>query len=299
MPTSVPALDRAADILRFLGASPRSRFTLSEVARGTSISKATCSSVLSALEGHQMVHRDALLRFGLGDALLQLAEARRLHFPAFDAARGEAARLAGTTGLSVAIIARDGEDLVILDMLGDTQPAHLHMRMGMRVPLQPPIGTIFKAWAPTKEIDEWVDRLMAEFGGERSVHLSAIATMRSRKYSLGGEHDLNLELEAALRRLDRHDSDVRALEVALVVADKIRNFQSSDGRRSDDLVNSLIGPIFDNDGSVSMTLNVYGPLGTIRRSDLPNLVPVVLQASAAVTARTGGRLPAYWHTPTK
>lgn len=281
-------------VLTHLAEHPRERFTLSEVARACGLSKATSASILATLETHGMVTRDPGLRYGLGDHPLRLAEARRAQFPAWESAREQAARLAGRTGFSVALIARERDDLVILDMIGDSRPNHLHMRIGMRVPLAPPIGTIFKAWSPVEEIDAWVEALVAEFGGDRHRHLSAIAALRSRGYSLGGEADLHLGLEAALARLNRRDDDTRALEVALVVADKIRNFDR-DPEHADAPVNSVIGPVFGPDGDVVLTMNLYGPLGTIAEHDLPELVPPLLQAAAAVTQRTGGRLPTSWH----
>ena len=298
MPSPVPALDRAVTILDHLAAHPRDRFTLSDLARSCGISKATTASVLAALVSHGVVRRDNSLRYCLGDRLIQLGEARRSHFRAFDAAREEMTRLAGRTGLSVAAIAREGDDLVILDMLGDSRPAHLQMRIGMRVPLRPPIGAIFKAWAPPAEVDHWITAMVNEFGGERDRHVAAVAALRSRRYSLGGEHDLDVELESALARISRQDGDARALEVALVVARKIRNFHSDTGDRADELVNSVIGPVFDNDGMVVMSLNAYGPLGTLRRSDLAEVVPILLDATVAVTARIGGRLPEGWHAGT-
>jgi DNA-binding IclR family transcriptional regulator len=298
MPSPVPALDRAMEVLRHLAQHPRDRFTLSEVARSCDLSKATSASLLATLEAHGMVTRDPGLRYGLGDTLLVLAEGRRTQFPAWEAAREESARLAGQTGFSVAIICRDGDDLVIADMLGDSRPRHLHMRIGTRVPLRPPIGTIFKAWGSNQELAEWVDGLVAEFGGDRNRHLSSIAALRSRCYSLGGEHDLHLGLEAALARLSRSDDDLRALEVALVVADKIRNFDTEAGTAAE-AVNSVIAPVFSPDGDVVLTLNMYGPLGSITRGDLPDVVPPLLHAATAVTQRTGGRLPASWQASIK
>lgn len=293
MPSPVPALERAAVVLDHLVAHPHERFTLSDVGRACGLSKATSASILAVLESLGMVTRDQSLRYGLGDRFLVLAEARRQQFPGWEQAREQAARLLTVTGLSVATIARDRDDLVILDMAGDSRPHHLHMRIGMRVPFKAPIGTVFKAWSSPPEIAAWVDELVAEFGGDRSRHLASIAALRSRGYSLGGEADLHLGLEAALARLSRHDGDARALEVALVVADKIRNFDTDRGT-SDDYVNSVIGPVFGPEGDVVMTLNAYGPLGSIRQDDLPKLVPPLLESATAVTRSIGGRLPGSW-----
>ncbi len=219
---------------------------------------------------------------------------RDRRYPAYTASRPEIARLSVESGLSIAAIVRDGDDLVILDVVGDTTPSHLALRIGMRVPLEPPIGTIFKAWGARDEIDRWVKLLVQQYGGDRDRHLAAIAALRTRGYSLGGEHDLDLELATALQRVNQQDGDVRALEVALIIADKLRNSRHSKQPNADEPVNSIIGPVFGPAGDVVLTLNAYGPLGSVRRRDLDRLVPVLLRAATRMTRLTGGRLPAVW-----
>ncbi len=136
-----------------------------------------------------------------------------------------------------------------------------------------------------------------EFGGDRATYLGAVAALRSRGYSLGGEHDVNLELEAAIRRINSaHDGDERVLEVALIVANKIRNYQGP-GAPDDEPVNSVIGPVFDHTGQVVMTLNLFGELGEIRSKDLSGITPQLLETTIRITQKTGGRLPTGFPTP--
>ncbi|MEQ3549641.1 helix-turn-helix domain-containing protein [Pseudonocardia nematodicida] len=289
MPTAVPALDRTMQILELLRNRPLDPMTLSDISRATGIHKATCASTLTTMAAYDMVRRDESLRYSIGSRFVGLAHAFSRQYPAFFHGREDVVRLVARTELSCAAIARDGDDLVILDMLGNAQPAHLRMRTGMRVPLVPPVGTIFKAWEPVAEQDAWIDGMIAEFGGERDEYVGAIAALRARAFSLGGEHDFHLALDTALRQATRAHADDRVLEVAMIVADKIRNYSTA--TNGDEPINSVIGPIFDAEGRVTMTLNLFGELGSVRRRDLDSIVPSLLGTCARVTQKAGGRLP--------
>ncbi|WP_432825613.1 IclR family transcriptional regulator [Dactylosporangium sp. CA-092794] len=291
MPTPVPAIDRAMQVLDLLAERPTEPMTLSDIARATGIHKATCASVLNTMTAHGLVHRDAARRYTVGSRLPGLGHAYARRFQPFVIGRPDVIDLVAETGLSCAVIVRDGDEVVVLDMLGNSRPAHLYMRIGSRVPLAPPVGTIFKAWAPARELDEWVDRMCTEFGGDRTAYTSSIAALRARGYSLGGEHDVHLELEAALRRVAKDPADNHVLDVALLVANKIRNYTTG-GIDEDEPLNSVIGPVFNADSQVVMTLNLYGELGSARLQDLPRLVPPLLATANRITQKTGGVLPA-------
>lgn len=289
MATAVPALDRTMQILEFLRQNASDRYTLSDISRATGIHKATCASTLNTLASYEMVHRDESRRYSVGNRFVGLSHAYASQYPAFVLGREEVVRLVARTELSCAMIVRDGADLVILDMLGNTQPAHLHMRIGMRVPLVPPVGTIFKAWSPTEELDAWIDQMHEQFGGEPADYLGAVTGLRARGFSLGGEHDIHLELESALRQVASAPSDTRVVEVAMIVADKIRNYSSASN--GDEPVNSVIGPVFDPNGQVTMTLNLFGQLGAIRSRHLEKIAQPLLESCARITEKAGGRLP--------
>jgi DNA-binding IclR family transcriptional regulator len=297
VPTAVPAIDRAVQILDLLRERPYEAMTLSDIARAADIHKATCASILATMTRHGLLERADGRHYTLGHHLVELGHAYAQRHRPYALGRPDVVRLVAETGLSCATIVRDGEDLVVLDMVGSTAPAHLSMRVGNRVPLVPPVGTIFKAWAGTDELEAWLTAMQHEFGGERATYLGSIAALRSRGYSLGGEHDVNLELESALRRIDSDGAgDDRVLEVALIVANKIRNYRDS-GRPDDEPVNSVIGPVFDHDGQVVMTLNLYGELGEVRQHDLPEITPKLLDTTARITQKTGGHLPAGFPPP--
>lgn len=288
--SSVPALDRAMSIFDLLSDRPQDRLTLTEVARATGIHKATCSSMLATLVTHGMVDRDDDRRYALGSTFLRLGYAFTRRFPPLVLGRPELIDFVAKSGLSCAVIARDSDDMVILEMLGNPEPAHLYMRTGTRVPLVPPVGTIFKAWSGADELGDWLDQMAQEFGGDTATHEAAVAALRARGYSLGGEHDFHMDLADAVGRIEKQGGDSRILEIALIVADKIRNYNEEEGEEAEPL-NSVIAPIFDSSARVAATINAYGEFGTLRKYDLPRIVPQLLSTAIRITEKSGGRLP--------
>jgi DNA-binding IclR family transcriptional regulator len=295
MATPVPAVDRAAAILSYLSVRPQEPQSLSDTARATDIHKATCAAILGALTSHGFVTRTADKRYALGPGLITLAYGFAERFPGTQVARREIYGLAAKLGLSASLCVLDGPEMVILDIAGNQRPEHIATRLGKRFPLVPPLGTIFKVWETPDEIQDWMNRMKTEFEIPLDKQLEVISNIRSQGYSLSGEQDFNVELSAALRRIEREDADVRGLTVAMMLADKIRQMRSinqSDEPDQDETVNSIVGPIFGPYHNVVMCINMYGNPDQIRRRDVPELAKHMLDAAARVTSAIGGSPPA-------
>lgn len=296
MATAVPAIDRAVAVLSFLRKRPFEGFTLSDIARETGVHKATCAAILTTMANHGMVSKSEPRKYTLGPELVGLSQAYRERYPAYTIGRSEIWNLAERTGVSCSAAVVDGDEVVILDIVGDTQPAHLASRIGLRVPLVPPNGTIFKAWGTADELNPWLDAMIRDFGGDRGQHVSAISAIRARGFSLGSEHDLHVELDEALRRLASVAGDPAGIEVAMMLVDKIRNYQGFGSRpgADDEPVNYLGGPVFGRDMRVVMSVNLFGRPGQIRRADVSKLGNELLATTTKITDMIGGvRPPGY------
>lgn len=296
MATPVPAVDRAAAILDYLSQRPQEPQSLSDTARATDIHKATCAAILGALDSHGFVSRTADKRYAPGPALIGLAHGYAERFAGTQVGSREIHELAAKLGLSASLCVLDAEEMVIVDIAGNNQrPEHIATRIGKRFPLVPPLGTIFKVWDTPDQIQDWVSRMKDEFEIPVEKQLEVISTIRSQGYSLSGEQDFHVELSAALRRIERDDSDTRGLAVAMLLADKIRQMRSinqSDEPEQDEPVNSIVVPIFGPYHDVVMCLNMWGRPDEIRRRDVPELAKHLLDAAARVTAAIGGSPPA-------
>ena len=292
MVTKVPAVDRAATILELLGRDPRRGFTVSELAVETGIHKATCHSTVMCLDELGFIRRDEGDKtYRLGPALIALGFAAAVRHWPYVAARAEATRLATELDKSCLISVRDGEELVVLDIVGDTMPAHLPVRIGRRMPSTAALGSVYYAWAPVATIEKWITDSEGDFDLTPQQRRDALATVRSRGYSLGGEHDFGLELDSVLRRAAASETAGRSLEIAMEIADLIRSRAGANAVDADRRVNFVIAPIFDAAGRVVMTLTLFGRPGQLTVASAVEYAAAVVAAADRVTVTTGGRAP--------
>ena len=143
-----PAVDRAVAVLNHLAAAPRQRFTLSELARDLDLNKATAHALLATLvDVGYLVRHDDDKSYALGPALIALGNAALQSYPAATLAQEPMDRLAQELDLSVVASAGIGSEIVILASAGTPRPLGINVQPGLRMPLVPPLGTVFVAWS--------------------------------------------------------------------------------------------------------------------------------------------------------
>jgi DNA-binding IclR family transcriptional regulator len=277
-------------ILRLLAREWDNPMTLSEIARATEIHKATCAAVLASLVSHGCIRRMDGKCYVVGPEMVHIGFAYQRRYPPFAFARHEMFKLAEQTRLGTSICVPDGDELVILDMAGDLQPEHLPSRIGRRIPLAPPLGTIFKAWSSPDEVRSWLALMAKQYDLNFDDQVSVISNIRSRGYSLGSEQDFDIKLDAVIRRLGQEDTDLTSVSVALMLADKIRAYRDTDGvvESTTPFVDYIVGPVFDHRGKVVMSLQLFGAPGQIRRSEVQSLATVLLETTRRITLHISG-----------
>ncbi|GAA0710826.1 helix-turn-helix domain-containing protein [Dactylosporangium roseum] len=287
MPTPVPAVDRAVAILNYLADEPSHARTLTEISAALAIHPATCSATLACLQSHNLVRRAERRRgFLLGTALTRLGSAAGRTHSGFLAAREAVFALAQRFGCGGLVCAREGEDMVVLDMFGDVEPEHLPTRIGRRVPLAPPLGTVFYAWASPEEIAEWLARLDTGERARRDVSIEALAAVRARGYSLGGEHDLDVGLDSVLAKLTRADASPRMIEVAMEVADLVRARTPPAAPGDQTVANFVIAPVFEPTGAPVLACTLFGRPGQFVGDQISAIAKALVEATNAI----GGQL---------
>ena len=118
-----PAVLRAMDVLECLAASGPSPPTMSEIARRTGQSKATCHSVLLALVAGGYVRRDPTsLAYSLGAGLINLGSLASSALKLPEVARHEMEMLSEDLGVSTAAAIASGTHLVVISASGPAQP---------------------------------------------------------------------------------------------------------------------------------------------------------------------------------
>ena len=164
---SRPALaaSRGTHVMNFLASVPDRRFSLTEIAQATGVNRASCLAILGELTQRGYLCRHASRKiYWLGPALIAAGQAAAVANPILARARTAAERLLEDLGLPVLLSTRIGDEIVCIFSLVNESGRTAGMRAGERVPLVPPIGASFVAWAPPDQAETWISR-RADAGG--------------------------------------------------------------------------------------------------------------------------------------
>jgi len=276
-------------VLDFLAAHPGESFTLSELARRLDLNKATAHALLNSLTaaGYLLRH-PARMTYTLGPALIALGAAAQQQFEAADFAREEMRSLSDELGLECLATTAVGDDMLIVARagapraLGTVQP-------GQRLPLTPPLGSVFMAWAADDEVERWLRRAPDEDAGQYRAGLEAV---RRRGYAVGLEADPRATLGRTLADLT-HDAPARRLVEQLL--DELGHQEyilTTVDRQGRYLVNHLVAPVFGPSGDVVLALSLYGFTGAMTGRQLERYGDRLLEATGNVTKSIHGREPA-------
>lgn len=158
---SRPALAalRGTRILDLLASVPDRRFTLTEIARATGVNPASCLAILGELtqQGYLSRHTSRKI-YWLGPALIAAGQAAMVANPLLERARIAGERLREALGLPVLLTTMAGEEIICVFSLPDGEGRTAGLRVGERVPLIPPIGASFVAWASPDAVEAWIAR---------------------------------------------------------------------------------------------------------------------------------------------
>jgi DNA-binding IclR family transcriptional regulator len=253
-----PAALRAMDVLECLAASGAQAPTMSEIARRTGQSKATCHSVLLALVKGGYVRRDpSTLAYSLGPSLIALGASASSSLRLSEVARKEMEALSQSLGVTTAAAIVSGTQLVVIAAVGPPQPFHAAVPVGQRVPFAPPLGAAFIAWAPDPEVEEWLDRAPRPLSDQERRHfLAALAAVREHGFSVTLNDPAGNEFAAAVERVAIHpesrEAQVRRDQMISNLGTSYlpANFEAGRIYR----LTQISAPVFGRDGSVAMVV---------------------------------------------
>lgn len=283
-----PAVDRVVGVLELLAAHPDRPLTLSELCRQLGMSKATAHALLAALTnaGFLVRHpRDKTYRLGPG--LFAVANAAAGHRPDLvDYAADEMAAVADELGVQCVATAVVGDEIALLRVAGTARPLSVHVQAGQRVPLAPPVGTVFLAWSSEQTIDRWLLRLGPDATPAELAHYrQALGSVRRRGYALSLESDVHLELERAMTN-GEHPVDELVDELGH------QEYLLTDLHPEGSYHLSLIAaPVFDHEGRVAMALSLFDLPFELDADRVVGFARRLVGAAHTVTVATGGRPP--------
>ncbi len=280
-------------MLNFFAAHPAEEFTLSDIAGRLDINLASAHALLAVLVDAGYASRHPRLRtFTLGPSVVALGTAALERHPAIDLARDAARDLSADLDLEVAVTAVAGDDIVFLARAGSHRARGIAVHVGQRVPLVPPLGAVFMAWADEQRIGDW---LATVAGSGPRVDLAAVLTgVRARGYSVALELDVRRGLGDALTHLADapFDAGLRGTIDDLVIELGRSEYQVADldSRRTYD-VSMIAAPVFGHDGEpvVALTLLGFEPGQTLARVCAHG--ERLRDAALVITKQTKGHIP--------
>ena len=288
MARRAPAVERSIAVLNYLASRPDDRFTLSEIARATDLNKATLHAILGALtEAGFVLREEERKTYSLGPALVALGGAAVEANPAVQLALPHMEALSSELGLDCVASAAIEDQIVILTSASSRRPFGIEVEPGQRLPLAPPLGTVFIAWSPQAEIDRWLAKVGPKASNaDIQRYRQAVDTVRARGYSLGlGGEPIPKEersVRGRPRTLEDNVRSIRVDEYALIELDNSSAYR----------LNHIGAPIFDTQGRVTLAMFLSGFQGDIAAGEVPRYAERLRYACTAVTEKIGGREPA-------
>jgi DNA-binding IclR family transcriptional regulator len=295
-----PSVDRVVSILTLLAAAPERSFTLADIVRHTELSKATCHAVLASLvESRWLLRHPGGPSYRLGPGLIAMGESARSGYPELPFAQDRMRELGTELGLECLASAVVGSEIVILGKSGAPVPLSVTAAIGQRVPLVPPLATVFFAWSDEAAVAAAFGSWIGEPGAGRRVpsaltdnYRRALTAVRERGYAIGLENPVRERLGRTLvSQLARGQLTApEGAELVAALADE--EYQLIDLADTEQYwLNHIAAPVFDATGRVSLALTLVG-FSSLRNADEVHVLGNQLRSAAdAVTHAVHGRPP--------
>lgn len=236
-PRPAPSATRALTILDLLAGHPNEAFTLTDIARDTGINVASAHAILNAMvEAGYLVRHPAHKSYTLGPSVVAIGNAALDAHPVIAVARAELKRIADELDLECMVSVPFGDELVVVGRAGRPNPHRPLIRVGQRMPLVPPLGITYLAWAHPDDIEDWLARADSQTPDELERFRAALTAARALGYVV---------------HLQGEDLQPRPVEV-------VGNPPRLDLGQGRHPVTAVAAPAFDHDGAVTVVLNVDG-----------------------------------------
>ena len=295
MARPAPAAARALKIIDLLVTHRGEQFTISDIARRTGTSLGSTHAVLAVLEETGYLSRHPVRRtYGLGPALVSAGMAALEQHPAIRVATEQINKLAAELEADVVVTAATPAEIVFVAVAETSSRYGPDFREGERVPLVPPLGLVFMAWADPAEVEAWLGRAQVALDRERAD--LALATVRERGYALGqasavrrvlGDRPVPL---AAPRSGAGGEEDREALMASVSLHDDYDlPAVDPDGRYD---LGMASAPVFDSDGRVFVAITASGFSPGLTGREVADIGERVRACATVVTKQTRGRLRA-------
>lgn len=298
MARPAPAASRAIDIINHLVAAPTRSFTLTEIARSLDINSASAHALLAALsDAGYLVRHPVHKTYSLGPVVAVLGSAAREANPVVAAASAALRRLNRELGVQIVATARTTDEIVAIDSAGRYTGTDPSMRVGQRLPLVPPLGTVFLAWAPQSDVDAWLARAPhALTESETDLYQVALEWARKRGFAIGLAGEARVALLNTIAELSDHPRAThlraRISSVATRLAAEERELHGN--AHGPYMVSHIAAPVFSPHGDVVLGLSAHGFTEPLTTDQIDAVGEALRRGGLSITSETRGETPTDW-----
>ena len=283
MPGSPPT-SRVVAILEALAGSEGS-VASSALARSLDLSTSTVSLILAALADAKYVERLPDRSYRLGVGLMRLLSSLERRFPILGVANEELAQLSAVSGCGASISRVGADNQEVILATGPTQ--QLGITPGVRVPIDPPTGTIAMAWRPQAAVDDWLSNVPSAVRENTRKGLTQVKTLGYAVYGIRPDAGSTIDRLRDLLNSIQIEHDAEKLheqldQLAAFVGSRIYTTAELETRAPRD-VSHIIAPIFAADRQPRYLLSLHLMKQSVPAQELASCVSALLKCAQALT----------------
>jgi DNA-binding IclR family transcriptional regulator len=252
---------RAADLLNFLAAHPDEPLSYSELSSRLGVNQASTHNLLMALTECGYLSRDPKNRtFSLGAALVAIGDAALRQNPIVDETRVEMAKLAKELDMGAIALVRAGGDALCIARAGPRRAQVEPPEVGQRIPVMAPLASVFAAWAPEAEVDQWLLRGSTS-NDEQQRAREILERVRNRGYSVALEVPGRRRVGGLVAELAENPHSVELRQQLHKTIGELGRasyqLREVDGQKQS--ISTMTAPVFDRHGEVcaAVSLQVF------------------------------------------
>ena len=204
-----------------------------------------------------------------------------------DIARPHMERLSAELELELTAQCFTEDESVVMAGVGAPHSHAAPSRVGWRLPLVPPIGSVLMAWSAPAVVDAWLARL-GDTSRVTEEHVrTSLAVIRARGYSVSGNFDRGLS--AALDRWEESDPATRRQMLGRFL-DELDAYDPPDLDTA--VVNGLhhvAVPVMDEIGAPVMALNALHIRPGTGSAEAERIAAALTRTASAITADVAAR----------
>jgi DNA-binding IclR family transcriptional regulator len=298
-----PQTERILLLMDMLSEEPAHGRTLAEIARHLGVAKATCYPMVIALaDAGWLVRHPKRKTYQLGPALVPIGRAAASAVDVVDMARPLMHGLTDAAAMSCVCFVPSGDDLVVAEIVQPVggRRGTLGLRVGDKVRVAPPLGSMLTAWTGPDRREQWYRRGAEDLGVSVET-LSAtydpiLALIRERGYSVECLDPPSASVADVV-------SEMRHVGVALGRQHPATALQRISSKPVADILIGVIDPGqsyrpisinaagFNADGSTAVILCLVDASAPVAGGDVIALGERVRSAAEELTGIIGGRRP--------